>query len=213
MIPVAEKSPEGGVLYFAYGSNLNIADMRMRCPAAQPLRSLTIAGARLVFRRFADCVPEPGAACHGGLWRITPPCEAALDVYEELASGLYRKQVVVLTAPLDGELEVLMYVMNAVDIAPPSPGYLEVLRHGYRDFGLPVAALDEAARASREGQGALGSLPRRLESGGHAAGPPPENTSGTWRLQITATPDDRGGASAALMPMFDPRVGNASART
>jgi hypothetical protein len=141
------------VLYFAYGSNLNIKQMKSRCPAAQPLRRFKVADARLVFRSFADCVHEPGAVCHGGVWRITPQCEAALDIYEELVSGLYRKERIELSEPIEGEGELMLYLMNSTGIMPPSLSYLDVIRQGYRDFELPIAALDDAVRRASQDAG------------------------------------------------------------
>lgn len=166
------------MLYFAYGSNLNVEHMKVQCPAARPLRRFSITNARLVFRRYADCVREPGAVCHGGLWRITPPCEAALDIYEDVAGGLYRKQRVELSAPVDGGTEMLVYVMNSTDIVPPSPSYLELIRQGYRDFELPAAALDDAERTS----------PSR---GGNTVSP--SSNLKPWRLKITEASDHRPG--------------------
>jgi gamma-glutamylcyclotransferase (GGCT)/AIG2-like uncharacterized protein YtfP len=159
-MPTTADKKEGGVLYFAYGSNLNIEQMKSRCPAAQPLRRFKVTDARLVFRGFADCAYEPGAVCHGGVWRITPQCEAALDIYEEVTSGMYRKELVELPAPIEGEAQLMLYIMNSTGIMPPSLSYLEVIRQGYRDFKLPVAALDHAVRTSRNASSpaASGSL-------------------------------------------------------
>jgi hypothetical protein len=47
------------MLYFAYGSNLNIAGMAQRCPAAKPVSRFLLPNARLVFRGVADCIDDP----------------------------------------------------------------------------------------------------------------------------------------------------------
>lgn len=135
------------MLYFAYGSNLNLAQMRVRCPKAKPVGSITLRDSRLVFRGVADCAYEPGATIPGGLWRITPECEAALDRYEGVASGMYRREMVPLTG-FDGETEMLLYAMNSTGIMPPSEGYLASIVQGYRDFKLPIKYLRDAVRAS-----------------------------------------------------------------
>lgn len=67
------------VRYFAYGSNLNVAQMAQRCPGAKPLGCIKLPGWKLVFRGVADAIQEPGAFCYGGIWRITPEDEAALE--------------------------------------------------------------------------------------------------------------------------------------
>lgn len=136
------------MLYFAYGSNLNFAAMARRCPAAKPLGKWTLPDSRLVFRGVADVAHEPGAKCIGGLWRITPACEAALDRYEGIGSGMYRKEYLDVAGDEEGEDRVMFYVMNSTGIFPPSRGYLETIRDGYRNFKLPMKHLHKAVRAS-----------------------------------------------------------------
>ena len=137
-------------LMFAYGSNLNVAQMEQRCPAAEPLGRLLLRNWRLVFRGVADCIPEDGAVCYGGVWRITPRCEAALDAYEGIASGMYRKEYIRIKRTPQGETEMLVYVMNSTGIMPPSQYYLNVIRQGYRDHQMPRAARTVLNRAVAE---------------------------------------------------------------
>ena len=137
------------MLYLAYGSNLHRAGMLSRCPAAVPLGRAVLPGHALVFRLWADVEPRPGRSVAGGLWRITPACLAALDDYEEVASGLYRR--VMLRVRPEGaaeDIEALVYRMAATHRAPPEPDYLAVIREGCRDFGL-----DEAPVLAAAGQG------------------------------------------------------------
>ena len=134
------------MLMFAYGSNLHVAQMANRCPAAEPLGRMILRGWRLVFRGAADCVRESGAACYGGLWRITPACERVLDRFEGVASGVYRKEQV----PSEND-PALIYCMNSTGIFPPSEDYLKVIEEGYLDFHMPAEAfrlLREAVQAS-----------------------------------------------------------------
>jgi hypothetical protein len=100
-----------------------------------------------VFRGVADCVYEPGSQCPGALWKITPACEAALDRYEGVAGGFYRKEYAELSG-IDGETHLMYYAMNSTGIFPPSVAYLNVIRQGYRDFKLPLGSLEDAVRAS-----------------------------------------------------------------
>jgi hypothetical protein len=135
------------MLYFAYGSNLNVEAMRRRCPAARPLERLVLPNSRLVFRGVADCIEEPGARCYGGVWKITAACERALDRYEGIGSGMYRK-VYMSLENVPGERELMFYQMNSTGIFPPSVGYFETIRQGYRDFRIPVRFLFQALAAS-----------------------------------------------------------------
>jgi gamma-glutamylcyclotransferase (GGCT)/AIG2-like uncharacterized protein YtfP len=135
------------MLYFAYGSNLNIDQMAARCPCAVPVAPFDLVDHELVFRGVADIVPKPGARVVGGLWRITKECEAALDRYEGVASGLYRKEFV--TVEVGGSEErALVYMMNADEVGPPSRGYLSTIASGFRDFGLAFETLASAVQRS-----------------------------------------------------------------
>lgn len=136
------------MLYFAYGSNLSLRAMARRCPRAVPLGKFVLADCRLVFRGVADAIYEPGAKCYGGLWRITPACEVALDRYEGIGSGMYRKDYVPLEGRADGETELMLYAMNSTGIMPPCQSYLGVIQEGYRDFKLPLKHLRDAVAAS-----------------------------------------------------------------
>jgi gamma-glutamylcyclotransferase (GGCT)/AIG2-like uncharacterized protein YtfP len=135
------------MLYFAYGSNLNVAHMARRCPDAIAIGKFTMNNARLVFRGVADCIYEPGSTCVGGLWQITEECERALDRYEGVGSGMYRKERVPVSG-FEDDTEVLYYAMNSTGIFPPSQDYLDTIRQGYRDFGLPMKQLHAAVKAS-----------------------------------------------------------------
>jgi len=137
-------------LMFAYGSNLNKEQMSRRCPAARDLGRLRLPDWQLVFRGVADVIREPGAACYGGVWRITPQCERALDRYEAYlpnGNGIYRKEYIPIKPTPDGVKEMMVYVMNSSGIYPPSEWYLQSIEEGYRDFRMPKAAyrkLDQA---------------------------------------------------------------------
>ncbi len=127
-------------LMLAYGSNLNQADMRRRAPGARPRGAAMIDNGRLVFRGVADVAPAMGYRCPVGVWEITPKDEAALDSYEGVRSGFYDKEE--LTLPT-GE-KALIYMMAASGVYPPCQFYVDVVRQGYRDFGLDEKYLDAA---------------------------------------------------------------------
>ena len=77
-----------GRMYFAYGSNINLDQMSVRCPNATVIGPVTLNNYELTFRGrmdgcgVANIEPKKGSAVPGLLWHITPQCEAALDVYE-----------------------------------------------------------------------------------------------------------------------------------
>lgn len=135
-------------LYWAYGSNTNVAQMAERCPTATVFAPLVLPNAVLRFRGVADVAYLKGASCPGALWEIAPSDEAALDRYEAVdpnhpERGLYLKRY--FTAEVDGSRRrILYYQMQTVGIMPPSQFYLDVIAQGYRDFGLPLERLERA---------------------------------------------------------------------
>ena len=100
--------------------------MAQRCPGAKLVGGVKLPGWKLVFRGVADAIQEPGAFCYGGVWHITPDDEAALDTYEGVRHGLYRKEYISIEPMPDGEDCVLIHTMNSTGIFPPSESYLDV---------------------------------------------------------------------------------------
>ena len=123
-------------LYFAYGSNLNVEQMSYRSPTATPLGSAYFPGWRLVFRGVADIeIGEPEDMLPVGIWEIGPEDEAALDRYEGVKHGLYRKVII------NG---MMTYRMNHSGYAYPSSDYFRTILEGYRAFGLDESELYNA---------------------------------------------------------------------
>ena len=85
-------------LYFAYGSNMDGAAMRCRCPGAQARGTAVLADHRFFIgpEGWGSIRPARGNRVHGVLWRLTPRDLAALHAYEWLHKGLYD----VRTAPV-----------------------------------------------------------------------------------------------------------------
>jgi hypothetical protein len=148
--------------YFSYGSNLNKAQMKRRCPKAVAVGPLEMPQAQLIFNGVADVVWHATKSAVGGLWRITDECEAALDGFEGVAlkgGGAYRKEtirVLVTVGGVEQEDDALIYVMNRSIRRMPSTEYLATIREGFANFGLDkqflrTALLDtKAAVAERE---------------------------------------------------------------
>ena len=113
-------------------------------PAPLPVRSHELIGWKLVFRRTADIVPAAGHTVVGGLYRITRADEVALDRYEGVHRGRYRRKHF-----LAGGQWALFYVMNSSYAEEaPSPEYFVLIERGYLDWHLPNAALIAARNAS-----------------------------------------------------------------
>lgn len=80
-------------LYIAYGSNLNLRQMAVRCPTAKPVGTAMLKGWQLTFRGVATLEPDPQAETPVGIWDITPQDEISLDRYEGYPR-LYGKAIV-----------------------------------------------------------------------------------------------------------------------
>ncbi|MCL4286057.1 MAG: gamma-glutamylcyclotransferase [Thermoleophilia bacterium] len=147
--------------YFAYGSNLNRADMVTRCPSAKPLTTALLAGWRLTFRGVADVEPAVDRSVHGALWRLLDADVGALDRYEG-APSLYARRIVEVETE-SGPLEAMTYVMASDDyLGLPSAWYFERIARGYRDWGLPLDVLRAALAATGDelaGRGITRYLP------------------------------------------------------
>jgi len=131
-------------LYFAYGTNMDRAGMRRRCPDARALGTGTLEGWRLLVMRdgYLSIARRRGARVHGVLWRLTPRDLAALDAYEAVDSGLYRRCALpVLAGGRPASAQV--YVGRRPAPGRPRPGHLPVVLAAARSWNLPAAYLDE----------------------------------------------------------------------
>jgi gamma-glutamylcyclotransferase (GGCT)/AIG2-like uncharacterized protein YtfP len=137
-------------LYFAYGSNMSRTLMAARCPAARALGPVRLCGYRFIISgdRYASVAPAPGACVHGVLWRLTARDLAALNAYESLDSGLYRR-VLLPVRHASGPVRALVYVGRSRQRGIPKPGYHDgIVLPAARDWALPKTYLEELARWS-----------------------------------------------------------------
>jgi gamma-glutamylcyclotransferase len=139
--------------YFAYGSNMIVADMRRRCPTArfQGVARLRDHGFRIVRSGYASLAREPGAVAYGILWSISAADEQRLDTYEEVAAGLYRRAyLAVETIEKDGgvgdPVTVLVYLARDAGLGRPRRFYLEPILAAMQAQEFPGEALADIAR-------------------------------------------------------------------
>lgn len=133
-------------LYFAYGANMERAAMGKRCPGAQPLGPALLRGWRYVIAQgYGSVARAPGMGVFGVLWRLTPRDLAALNAFESLDSGLYRRAV--LTVDTGGQrARALVYVGARRGRRSPMPGYQERVVAAARDWKLPAGYVAALAR-------------------------------------------------------------------
>jgi cation transport regulator ChaC len=136
------------MLYFAYGSNMQRAGMAHRCPSARALGTAELWGWRYIINRdgYASLVEAAGARVFGVLWRLAPRDLAALNAYENLDSGLYRRRMLAVRCG-DRSVKAMAYIGRAGGKGVARPGYQEqIVMVAAREWRLPSRYLTELAR-------------------------------------------------------------------
>lgn len=127
-------------LYFAYGSNMDPRQMRVRCPDAVRLGCATLAGHRFLINRrgVATLERDRRASASGVLWELTPACEVSLDRHEGVVWGFYRKEFMAVTDDDGFGCVALVYIDPIRERGLPREGYLEKVMLGARRVGIPA---------------------------------------------------------------------------
>ncbi len=130
------------MLYFAYGSNLNLFQMKRRCKDSVFLKKYELKGYRLNFRskyRAADIEKSKNSIVPGALFEISKSDEKKLDVYEDYPI-LYKKLYFNYY-----NKTVMTYIMvNKTEFRYPTQRYLNVVKRGYKDCKLDTKHLKVA---------------------------------------------------------------------
>lgn len=129
--------PDRRHLYFAYGSNLCVRQMALRCPDATGPRPAVLAGHDWLINQRGVATVEPfaGNQVHGVLWQISAHDLAALDSAEGVPVRYRRDRLTVCTD--DGPQQAWVYIDHRVTPGPPRPGYLPRIIDAALHHGLP----------------------------------------------------------------------------
>lgn len=146
--------------YIAYGSNLNIQQMRMRCPSARVIGTSEVPNYRLLFKgsqtgAYLTIEPCEGYSVPVAVWEVTEDAERALDRYEGFPRFYYKAEM---KLPVKGiktgkvrTRTVFVYIMHEDrPYGTPANYYVHVCREGYDAFGFDQGKLTEALRFSAE---------------------------------------------------------------
>ena len=146
--------------YIAYGSNLNIRQMRMRCPHARVIGTAMIEDYELLFKgsltgAYLTIEQRAGGRVPVAVWEITKTDEDALDRYEGFPTFYYKKDMVLdITGIRTGKVrrrKCFVYIMHEErKIGVPSPFYVSTCLEGYISFGFDEHYLSEAQMKSSE---------------------------------------------------------------
>ena len=90
--------------YIAYGSNLNVRQMRMRCPSARIIGTSVLKDYELLFKgsktgSYLTVEKKSGVSVPVAVWEVTADDEKALDHYEGFPNFYYKNE---LTLPIKG---------------------------------------------------------------------------------------------------------------
>ena len=146
--------------YIAYGSNLNIRQMRMRCPSARIIGTSEIPDYELLFKgsktgSYLTIEPKKGSWVPVAAWEVSAEDEQALDRYEGFPTFYYKKEMLL---PIKGirsgkirRRDTFMYIMHEDRVlGVPSNFYMQTCLSGYKSFGFDPKFLHEAYDRSRE---------------------------------------------------------------
>lgn len=148
--------------YIAYGSNLNIRQMKMRCPSARIIGTSEIPNYELLFKgsktgSYLTIEPKEGSTVPVAAWEVTDLDEAALDRYEGFPTFYYKAEMVL---PIKGiktgkvrERPVFVYIMHEDrPLGMPSGFYVATCLEGYDNFGFDERFIYDAIEISRRNE-------------------------------------------------------------
>lgn len=133
------------IYYFAYGSNMDMEQMRRRCPDAKCIDMAVLHGWKFALDEvgYATVVPEAGASVPGLLWMLSDADEAELDVYEGVRSRCYEKVTLSIVPKRTGvPAQALVYVsLRGANEGARVQGYLERIVHAAAHAGFGASYL------------------------------------------------------------------------
>ncbi len=148
--------------YIAYGSNLNIPQMRMRCPGARIIGTSVIENYQLLFKgsktgSYLTIEPKEGYSVPVAVWSVSESDELALDHYEGYPHFYYKTEMELpITGIKSGKVRMrnaFVYIMHEDrPLGIPTARYFETCAQGYRAFGFDQTKL-AAAYADSRGEG------------------------------------------------------------
>ena len=139
------------MLYIAYGSNMNLSQMKYRCPNSKRIGNGKVIGWELVFNIHLDIiktnkkhneVPVVVWDIHDNDWNM-------LDRYEGYPN-YYVKRTVNVVMDNGEKVNAIVYVMadERKGISPPYEDYFDTVLTGYKENGINTETLYKALKYS-----------------------------------------------------------------
>jgi gamma-glutamylcyclotransferase (GGCT)/AIG2-like uncharacterized protein YtfP len=132
-------------MYAAYGSNMDPAQMARRCPHSPQRGTGWLQGWRLTFGgenlgwegALATVVEAKDQQVFVVLYELSEPDEDALDRWDGVTLGYYRKSKVRVST-LDGDVLAWLYVLNDYEGGLPSARHLGIVADAAETAGAPA---------------------------------------------------------------------------
>lgn len=135
-------------LYIAYGSNLNLSQMAVRCPSAKIYAKGMLNNWKLVYRgrklnAHATIVRKQDSIVPVLVWKISTEDEKKLDIYEGYPHYYVKKNIMVY---INGrKKKAMVYIMNENQLpGKPSERYIQTILQGYIDNDMDVTILKKS---------------------------------------------------------------------
>ena len=144
------------IKYFAYGSNLDLAQMKIRCPSSELISKGSLSGYRLTFNRYssgwgggvADVIQDQDSKVWGLVFKLSNSDLKRLDSYEGCyndQTSLYERWKAVINSPKGQISDVWVYtVVEKQKFVQPTLEYLQIIKDAAVRWNFPKITEDDA---------------------------------------------------------------------
>lgn len=156
LVAKAEKAAAATFLYFAYGSNMDLAQIKSRCPSARLVGRASLAGYTLAFGGFsqrwggsvATVLQSAGGSVQGLLFDLRCDCILKLDRFEGHPFA-YKREAVVVRDGSGRKRKAFTYLQprDGFESWPPPAEYFTQIFEAYVKHDLDISPLIHAAHS------------------------------------------------------------------
>lgn len=140
--------------YIAYGSNMSISQMSIRCPHSRLVGRSEIKDYELLFKgsqtgSYLTIEKKEGGIVPAIVWETTEEDEAALDRYEGFPTFYYKTELELPVKSIKtdkiSKRSCYVYIMHEDRKAGlPTPEYIHICLSAYRFYGFDTKSLSDA---------------------------------------------------------------------
>ena len=142
--------------YIAYGSNLNVRQMKYRCPTAKIVGTAVIGDYELLYKgsktgSYLTIEKKKGSVVPVAVWEVTAANEHNLDIYEGYPNFYYKKNMKIRLSETGKMIDAFVYIMHEErKLGIPTSAYIRTCVDGYRQFGFDLKHLRKAMDISEQ---------------------------------------------------------------